>query len=265
MAEKSCRKMDLETLHELGKGFETILKLKTKPIGIKFFAKVSDVPGEYEWINRKKAVCNMNGLSRYYEAAVAITKENTCNLCIIPDLALGMVKDVPKGFPTAAAGKFAKNPEEVAKIVQDMKKLPMEFEAIGFCPIVISPVIPDVVQIWGNPTQMMELEYSNIWNDGAAKIQLCSNGHGASCYEALSWPLATNELRLAIADSGDKRHGMAVDDDMILGVPIGKLATLYDGLVANQSTINRLPITYNFDDIDFPIPKSVLAHCKYIK
>jgi uncharacterized protein (DUF169 family) len=106
----------------------------------------------------------------------------------------------------------------------------------------------------------MELEYSNVWNDGSGKIQLCSNGHGGSCYETLSWPLATNEIRLAIADIGDKRHGYAADDDMILGVPVGKLESLYEGLVATQSTLNRIPVLYNFDDVNVPRPSYALEH-----
>lgn len=251
--------MDLNTLHDLGKGFESILKLKTKPIGIKFFEKASDVPKEYEMIDRKKVICNMCGLSRYYEIPVAISKENTCNLCVVADVSMG-IGEIPKEFAKNAAGKFAKNENETPKILEDMKTLPKKFEVIGICPVAFSPVIPDVVQLWANPTQIMELEYANVWNDGSAKIRLCSNGHGASCYETLTWPLVADEIRLAIADSGDKRHGYASDNDMILGIPINKLETLYDGLVATQSTLNKLPILYNFDDIDFPIPGYALGH-----
>ena len=85
--------MDLNTLHELGKSFEAILKLKTKPIGIKFFEKVEDVPAVYEWVNRKKVICNLCGFSRYYEIPVAITRENTSNLCVVADLSMGIGKN----------------------------------------------------------------------------------------------------------------------------------------------------------------------------
>ena len=251
--------MDLDRLHELGKSFEAVLKLKTKPIGIKFFEKISDVPDDYEWIQRKKVMCNLCGFSRYYELPIAITKENTQGLCPVADISMG-IGTVPEGFAEKAAGKFSKNAEQAAKIFEGMKTLPMKFEAVGISPLEISSVVPDVVQIWANPTQIMELEYSNVWNDGSGKIQLCSNGHGGSCYETLSWPLATNEIRLAIADIGDKRHGYAADDDMILGVPVEKLESLYEGLVATQSTLNRIPVLYNFDDVNFPIPSYALEH-----
>ena len=256
--------MDLQKLHELGTSFEAVLKLKTKPIGIKFFEKISDVPAVYEWVNRKKVMCNLCGFSRYYEIPIAITRENTSNLCVVADLSMD-IGEIPEGFADKAAGKFAKNPAEAAKILQGMHTLPIKFEAIGICPIASSPVIPDVVQIWANPTQIMELEYANVWNDGSGKIQLCSNGHGGSCYETLSWPIATNEIRLAIADIGDKRHGYAADDDMILGVPISKLESLHEGMIANTSTLNRIPVLYNFDDINFPIPAYSLEHSPALK
>ncbi|WP_320129126.1 DUF169 domain-containing protein [uncultured Sphaerochaeta sp.] len=256
--------MTIETLQSLGKGFESILKLKTKPIGLKFFAHKEDVPKEYQWIEHKKVLCNLVGFSRYYELPIAITVENTRNLCTVADLSMG-IGTIPEGFEDKAAGKFTKSSIEASKIFKDMKTLPFKFEALGIAPLEFSPVIPDVVQIWGNPTQMMELEYSNVWNDGAGKIQLCSNGHGASCYETLAWPLATHEIRLAIADIGDKRHGYATDDDMILGVPTDMLETLYNGLVATLGTLNRIPILYNFDDINFPIPSYSLDHSKALK
>lgn len=256
--------MELEKLHALGKGFMEVLRLKNKPIGIKFFAEGEEIPAEYEMLTKRKAICNVIGTSRFNEAAIAITKENTASLCVIPDVALSMA-DVPAGFPNGAAGKFVKKPEDATKMIHGMKVLPKPWAVMGVCPLDISPVIPDVVQIWGNPTQMMCLEYANLWTDGSAKVQLCSNGHGASCYETLSWPLAAHEIRLAIADIGDKRHGYAADDDMILGVPVDMLEALYQGLLDNQNTLNRLPVIYNFDDVNFPMPGYCLSHNPAVK
>jgi uncharacterized protein (DUF169 family) len=256
--------MELERLHELAKGYMEVLRLKNKPVGIKFFEKIEDVPAEYEWLKKRKAVCNVIGTARFNEAAIAITKENTAHLCVIPDVALSM-GEAPAGFPNGAAGKFVRTPADATKMISGMKKLPKAWAAMGVCPLDTTPVVPDVVQIWGNPTQMMCLEYANLWTDGSAKVQLCSNGHGASCYEALSWPLATGEVRLAIADIGDKRHGYAADDDMILGMPVDTLEPLYQGLIDNQKTLNRLPVIYNFDDIDFPMPGYCLSHNPALK
>lgn len=257
--------MTVEKVRELGVEFERGLKLKTKPMGLNFFEKVEDVPKEYQWVNRKKAICNIIGFARFYEIAVVITAENLSKLCVVSDLSLGIGK-VPEQFPANAVGAFAKNINETSKMLVGMKSLDYgKYKAFGVCPLEFATVIPDVVQIWANPTQILELEYSNTWNHGDGKIELSTNGHGASCYEASTKPYIDHKLCLAIADSGDKRHGMAADDDMILGVPTDLLEELYEGLVATNYTRNRLPILYNFDDINFPIPETVLGHSPILR
>jgi uncharacterized protein (DUF169 family) len=257
--------MNLELIRTIGKEFEQILKLKTKPIGIKFFESVDDVPKGYEWVNRKKVICNIIGFSRFYEIPVAITSENTNHLCPVADLSMG-IGQIPEGFAEKAVGGFAKNLEQTSKIFDGMKTFEQgKYAAIGVCPLEFSLIVPDVIQIWGNPTQMLELEYANTWNHGDGKIELITNGHGASCYETLSWPIVEDKLRFAIADMGDKRHGYASDSDMILGLPVGKIEELLEGLKATMNTLNRLPVLYNFDDIDFPVPSYALAHSPYLK
>lgn len=61
-------------------------------------------------------------------------------------------------------------------------------------------------------------------------------------------------VRMALADMGDRRHGMARNDEMIMGMPIGKLERMYEGLVQTKKTLNRTPNLYNFGDIPFQVP-----------
>lgn len=252
--------MDIQEINQIGKSIRDILHLKSMPLGFKFFTNEEDIPASFEKINRKKAICNVIGLARYYEIPVAITKENTCGLCVVADLSMGFGK-VPPGFPQKAVGSFAGTEEEAAKIVNEMKTFEFgKYAAVGMCPIDKMPIVPDVIQIWGNPTQMLELVYSNTWNNAGTRIVLETNGHGASCYEVLTWPIVEDRIRLAIADMGDKRHGYAGDDEMILGVPTHLLKNLHEGLLATMKTINKLPVVYNFDDINFPVPKHALEH-----
>lgn len=257
--------MKLATIQSIGIELEQILKLKTKPLGITFFESVHEVPESYQWVERKKVICNIIGFSRFYEIPVAITRENTNALCPVADVSMGF-GTVPEGFAQKAVGGFAKDLEQTSKIFDGMKGFSLgRYAAVAVCPLDRIPNIPDVVQIWGNPTQMLELEYANTWNHGDGKIELVTNGHGASCYETLTWPLIEDKLRFAIADMGDKRHGYASDSDMIMGGPTSSIEELLEGLKATMNTLNRLPVLYNFDDIDFPVPSYSLAHSPYLK
>jgi len=250
--------MDVKDLNRIGKGFNDILRLKTTPLGIILYEKESDITRDFQILDRKMVTCAVLGLSRYYEIPVAITKKYTKGICLGPDISLGW-GEVPPNFGKMAAGMFADSEEEADKVLAGMMSLERgKYEAYAVAPIDKMSVIPDIVQIWGNPLQMMELVYANTWYNGGERISLSTNGHGGSCYEVLTVPFIKGVITLALADMGDRRHGYAGDDDMIMGVPISKLETLYNGLVQTQNTLNKVPILYNFDDLPFPIPNSVL-------
>jgi uncharacterized protein (DUF169 family) len=252
--------MRVERVNEIGEGFSNLLKLKTMPLGINFFPKTADIPAEYKIVEKRKVICNLIGFSRYYGIAVAATKETTGNLCVVADISLGFGR-APDDFAERTVGAFARSREETGKMLKGMLSLGEgKYEALGVCPLDKILLVPDVVQIWGNPMQMLELEYAHTWNHGDGRIELSTNGHGGSCYEVLTWPVIDNKVRMAVADMGDRRHGFAQDDEMILGVPIGELESLYDGLEHTLKTLNRIPILYNFDDIPFPVPSYVLEH-----
>jgi uncharacterized protein (DUF169 family) len=257
--------MDLKDVVELAKSIRNTLHLKTMPVGIKFFTDVKEIPSSFEIIQKKKVLCNVIGMSRLTETPVAITRENTRGLCVVADLSTGF-GTVPPEFAQKSVGSFAVSVEETTKILQGMKSMgDGKYAAVGISPMDIMPVMPDVIQIWGNPTQMLELVYSNTWNNAGTKVVLETNGHGASCYEALSLPIVENRIRMCIADMGDKRHGYAGDDEMIMGVPPNLLKKLHEGLVATMKTLNKLPVIYNFDDINFPIPRYALEHSPIFK
>jgi len=113
-------------------------------------------------------------------------------------------------------------------------------------------VEPDVIEAFGTPEQMLACVYANIW-DGGDKIELSTNGHGASCNEALSVPYLTGKIRLAIADIGEKRHAGA-QDEMIIGLLVSQLERLVGLLKKASQTMYRYPFRAYFA----PIPESLL-------
>ena len=250
--------MDVKTLNSIGKRMNEILRLKTTPVGIKFFEKVGDIPGDFKVLDRDLVICGIIGLARYYSIAVAVKVDNTKGICPAADLSLGIGR-LPENFAEMAVGGLADTVEGADNALKDREHLDDgRYEAFGVAPIDSMTILPDVVQVWANPLQMIEFAYANTWYNGGY-LGLRTNGHGASCYEVLAVPFVNNEIRYAIADMGDRRHGFAGDDDMILGVPIGKLEVLHKGLEKIQETRDGYPVLYNFEDVPFPIPEAVLA------
>jgi len=247
--------MDIKKVNELGKELDGFLRLKTKSLGIKFFKKVSDIPDDFQVFETKQAACAVFGWSRFLEIPVALTKDKVIE-CMPALISMGWA-EIPEDFGEQGVGFYSETVEGTNKVLEGMMSLKGEFEAFGVCPLDEITILPDIVQVWANPLQLMMCEYANTWN-GWNKIQLSTNGHGASCYEVLAVPYLTKEIRFAVADMGDRRHGMARDDEMIMGLPIEKLEKLLIGLKAQQNDMNRFPIIYDFEDIPFPVPDKVL-------
>ena len=241
----------LETVRMIGSEMTKLLRFRTYPVGINLYKSEENVPEGFEKIEQDLAICHYIGMARYHEKPIYATSDCTKS-CAVGAKALGF-GDFSDNWKENNVGRFAATMDAINKATGSINPFSLgEFKAFGISPLNQAPVVPDVVQVYGNPLKLLELVYSNTWNGGPT-IKLETNGHGASCYEVLVIPYRTKEIRLAIADMGDRRYGFASDDEMIMGIPIEKLEELYKGLISTMGTINRYPVIYNF----LPVPKHV--------
>lgn len=234
---------------ELSQELMKLLRLRTLPVGMKFSERVEDIPTDFQMIEQEDvAVCQVIGKARYDEKAVAAAGEKLYG-CPVGCYSVGMC-DAPPSLDDSA-GKWGKNPE--AGMKQALDRMVMErgkFKAMGAAPLEIISVEPDVVQIWGMPYQMLNLAYANSW-DGGDKLELATNGHGASCNEVLAVPYLTGKPRLAIADQGDRWHAFATEQEMILGCSLADVKRLIPNLRESMQNLYyprnypTLKLTYN--------------------
>jgi uncharacterized protein (DUF169 family) len=248
----------MRSFSELAAEMEALLRLKISPIGIKFFPKVRDIGNEFEVIETTCAVCQIIGKARYHETSVAATKD-AATACGLGGAVLGLydiAPDVADG--TRNVGAWAKTVEATRRLAQDRTSIEKgRFEAFGVAPLKTMTVEPDIVQVWGTAVQMLQLVYAQIW-DGGDPVELSTNGHGASCYETLVVPYLTGEVRLAIADIGDRRFAYAADNEMIMGFPLSELERLTVNLRESYTGAYKFPYAYHM----FPIWQGALERCK---
>ena len=243
--------ISVERVREIGEELNKHLRLRTYPVGINLYSKAADVPEGFEEIDDEFAFCHFVGMARYHEKPIYSTGK-CAKSCAVGGRALGF-GELAENFAEVNVGRFAPTVEAINKATSRLKPFRLgEFEAFSIAPLNKVPIVPDVIQVFCNPIQLIELVYSNTW-EGEPEIEMKTNGHGASCYEALVIPYREQQIRIAIADMGDRRYGYASDDEMIMGIPVGKLEMLYDGLINTLTTINRYPLLYNF----YPVPKHV--------
>lgn len=233
---------------ELSQRLMTLLRLRTLPVGIKLFERRSDIPRDFEMIEEECSVCQIIGVARYAEKAVAAVK-GELTACPVGCFSLGMC-DLPQRLDESA-GKWGKTPEAGLKQATDRMAIEKgRFEAIGVAPLEAISVEPDAVQVWGLPYHMISFAYASVW-DGGYKLELSTNGHGASCNEVLAVPYLTGKIRLAIADQGDRWHAFATEEEMILGCPVRELERLTVNLKESMENIYyprnypSLKLTYN--------------------
>lgn len=241
---------------------EELLRLRTLPVGIKLFERVEDIPDDFEMIEEECGVCQVIGLARHLEKAKASDQPTACG---VGCYSIGLCDPPPK-LPERPGFMWGE-PGAGMKMVLDRMHIERgKFKAIGVAPLETISVEPDIIQIWGRPYQMMSLAYANAW-DGSDKLELATNGHGASCCEALVVPYLTGKPRLAIADQGDRWQAFAQEDEMILGTTLPDLRRLIVNLRESYKNV-YYPRKYNALKLTFPDVTSAKlwdAKCRAIR
>jgi uncharacterized protein (DUF169 family) len=252
--------LDIERLKQIGTDVDSILRLKTPSIGIVFCTEKTELPLEqFSVIDHPIPFCSLAGMSRFFELAVYISREQLEGQCIAVDHAI-FGKKLPEGFAESITGVFTENKEYAAEIIGSMKQIDLPVTGIAIFPLKTAPVLPDVCQIWGNPLQITTVIYANTWTRPHVRLTNGegSNGHGGSCYEGSVVPYLEKRINLATVDMGDRKHGHAGDEETLVAFPLSELERLYRGLAATQNTRHRLPVMYDFESSSFPVKKEYL-------
>jgi len=243
----------MNNVSKLGEELDRLMKSRTPSIGIKFFETIDAIPDEFEVLKDDVMVCQVIGMARYNESAVAATKDSA-TACAMGGVSIGLYG--PPGNMvdgTRNSGAWAADAEAAKKLMEGRVLIDEgKFEAFGVSPLKNMSIKPDVVQVFGTPEQMLAMVYANIW-DGGDKLELSTNGHGGSCNEVLSVPYVTGKVRLALTDIGEKRHAGA-QDEMIIGIPFPQLDRLVENLKKAFGAIYKYPFKPYFA----PVPEAVL-------
>jgi len=241
---------------KLGEELDDLLSLRTPSVGIKFFEKMDKIPNEFEIQKDDVMVCQVIGTARYYEAPIAATRESA-TACAMGGASIGLYSP-PENMVdgTRNAGAWAEDATAAKRLMEDRVLIKAgTFEAFGVCPLRKMTVTPDVIQAFGTPEQMLACVYANIW-DGGDRLELSTNGHGASCNEVLSVPYVTGKIRLAIVDIGERRHAGA-QDEMIIGMPLSQLERLVENLKKAYQAIYKYPFRPYLPPAPEPVLKRV--------
>jgi len=234
------------------------LRLKTFPVGVKFFKHREDLPGKARrpalFLKKKITICQAMTMARIYGWQMGITRDDV--ICILASLAFGFTgaEDPRKEMAESFFESMYKS--DMEKTVKEVAQMPFldrdEYQAVFLSPLHKISLIPDTIVFYGNPAQMSRMLQSATY-DREEKIQGLFGGK-VECPEYLIRPLKTGEPRIIIPGPGDRIFSMTADDEMIFAMPSSFLDSFILGLrESGKKAGARYPITYyqNFQP-EFP-------------
>lgn len=236
----------------------SLLRLKTEPIGVKFLKVPDELPEKakrpFQMLGKKITICQAVTMARVYKWTLGLAKEDL--ICVPAMIAFGLTKSQK---PAETLGKlfcaasFHKDQESAEGETTEMCLLEKgEYSAVLMGPLAKMSVEPDTISIYANPAQGARLCQAWAFQDGQRIPGLF--GGKVECSEYLIAAFKTDAPRVAIPGQGDRIFSMTQDDEMVFSAPGRCLTPLLEGLEEAGKKIGaRYPITFyqNFQP-EFP-------------
>ena len=136
---------------------------------------------------------------------------------------------------------LAASEQSAAQVMTEIPRLPVG-TAIG---TVVGPLRsfntdPQVVILVVKPKQAMWVANALLFETGTPRITANFAGMQASCADATTVPIKTGEVNFTLGCYGCRSAGKLGDDEMYVGIPIGKLEEVLKGLHGLRRAMGKL-------------------------
>lgn len=239
--------IQVEAINVIGKRIKEYLSLRTYPLGVKFYKNLSD--GEKVMVNvgaRKPlknfgirmTLCQVVNTSRTYGWTLGASLEDMW--CINGALAVGMLDEVPD-FLTREVLKWHVKDDEVGRALVDVlerKFLPLKsVSALVISPLETIKFEPDVVVIYGSPTQIARIAKAFTWHGIFPETKFA----GAVTCSSISSAYLSGEPQLNIPCSGEVILGRTEEDEVGIAFPAKDLEKMLEGLEGTKAVFPYPP------------------------
>lgn len=227
----------------LVRSLNTLLRLKTTPIGLKMFERVDDMMA-IPRIRRPKAIHTADqiiGQASRLGFTVGITADD-----LVSDQCRTVLGLTPRTKEWESGSKMVgvwyATPED-ANAHQKSMTTPQAGQHIAMA---VSPLAsgrlnpPDICLIYANPAQMILL-INGLQYSGFKKLEWGCVGE-SSCADSWGRALATREPSLSIPCFAERRYGGVPDDELLMAMPPLYLPKAIAGLEALSRNGLRYPI-----------------------
>ncbi|MCY4656860.1 MAG: DUF169 domain-containing protein [Gammaproteobacteria bacterium] len=219
------------------------LRLRTTPIGMKLFAKESDLD-DIPRIRRPKHVHTTDqvvGQAARNGWTVGVSASD-----LVGDQCRTVIGLAPRSEEWLSgknmAGVWYSTVEESKQHQEAMDTVPFgQYQAMAVSPLVsgrLNP--PDICLIYATPAQMILFINGLQWT-GYKKLEFSCVGESA-CADSWGRALATREPSLSIPCFAERRYGGVMEDELLMALPPSFLPGVIDGLEHLSRNGLRYPI-----------------------
>jgi len=250
------RRCNMEKVKNLSERLMGFLRLKTQPVGVSYLPEGEALPPKARRPRDRKiqiTLCQAMTWARIYGWSVAIEKED--NVCIPGGLALNLLKSTKSSNEEILSRLMV----EVGWVSKEREKeqewyiLDREYKTILMEPLSKANREPELVVIYGDPSQIVKLVHGYSYTTGKS-ITTRTSGRVA-CSDYLAAPLLHGTPVIAIPGTGDRVFSGTQDTEMISSIPYSLLESTIEGMkeAGAQVGSNRYPfVPYMLHQVQFP-------------
>lgn len=235
---------------EVEEKISNTLRLKTRPVGVKFVKSAEDFPeGTMQPTKNfgiRVATCQAIALSRRYGWIMGLTNEDI--KCVPSSLMYGLVEitDPAAVLEAMKAMGYGEDEKAIEKMVVKFPLLPFgENEGMYSAPLGMFQSTPDIVHIYCDPSQAWRLVQAAIYK----KIEVTSTylGVAESCRAGVE-VYKNKTTGIYLPGGGDRVFAMAADDELIW-------ATTFEDL---QKITEIIEVPGQQVGLQYPVPTYLL-------
>jgi len=237
----------MRTKEEITTSLRNFLGLRSYPIAVRMLRMDEEIPQDATQplrdMGHHLSMCQLFSLVRRQGQKMVMLHKD--NWCVEPVIGFGYT-EVPEYFLSGANRypESASSLEAGAKWARNLPKLePGIYKGLLAAPWETCDFEPDVVMMYCDPAQLTHLLISVNWIDGSDVYSQLS-GHSA-CVYAVVPAMLKHDFYISVPCIGDRKHGMAQENEMIFTFTPDKAEALLDGLCTTVKTQVGFPIKYD--------------------
>ena len=237
-----------EHIAELTGELEELLRLRTFPVGVRRVEDKSELEGTSGWktFDHKPRGCQLITMARTIGWAFAMTEETLASCGFA--WAIGLGEEPPEEAASGVVGTWFKTLEDAKAWRSGFPRVPGRIEALLMAPVSLRKFEPEVIWIYGSPSQMILLINAIQYSD-YERLEFSATGE-SSCMDGPHQCYVRGKPSLTIPCYGERWFGGAKEEELSMTIPAEMMDEVLDGLRALHKTGYRYPIPSTSSETD---------------